>query len=244
MRRLIYLTIVTALAAFVAAPALASHGSGIAADKVTVAASDTVVTDPNTGDTTAPTFTIFGNGTLADPLIKYKMSSAGDLTATVSMECKIVTKTTVKGAGTGDTVLQDSERGFARVWIELETLDKAGNTLVLNTTDFPAEDDPICDPLIGTCVAVNAGAVTMCDRLQDLRLTSTGDEVLSLKLATLQAHAFTWFGENLAKTDGAEFVPLGNEVKIRVKAQVFGEKGGIIQIRKRTLVIEPAHFSH
>ncbi len=224
-----------AMVAF-AGSAWADHGAGgLPAGKVLVVADDTLVTDPAGGG--ASVHTLFGP-------ISYKMSKSGDIIVSVHQECKIVTEGRVKGNAIG-AVTQDSERGFARVWIEIQSHDTPTNLLVLNTAEFDNVVDQICSVSTATtCIAVNLGAVTMCDRKLDLKLTSSGDEDLTVNIATLQTHGFTWFGKDVAKTDGADSIPIGGEVDIFVKAQVFGEDGGIIEVRKRVVEIDSAHFAN
>ncbi len=244
MRKLGLAIAALALAAFVSGQAMALHGAGgLPADKVFVAAASSKLLDGNTGDNLASAVTLFGP-------ISYKMSSSGDLIVTVHMECKIVTTTKVKGKANGGAQnLVDSERGFARVFVEVASHDTPANFLVLNTVDFAGSADPLCEDITlleTTCLAINAGAVTMCDRAQVLELTNP-DELnfdLELTLATLQTHGFTWFGEDLAKTNGALAFPLGNQVIITVKGLVFGDDGGLINIRKRVLEIDTAHFAN
>ncbi len=243
MRKLGLAIAALAMVGLFAGSAWAVHPSGgLPADKVFVAAASSKLLDGNTGDNLASAVTLFGP-------ISYKMSSSGDLIVTVHMECKIVTTTKVKGkANGGPANLVDSERGFARVFVEVASHDTPANVLVLNATDFPASGtDPLCEDITlaeTACLAINAGAVTMCDRAQVLELTNP-DELnfdLELTLATLQTHGFTWFGEDLAKTNGASAFPLGNQVIITVKGLVFGDDGGLINIRKRVLEIDTAHF--
>ena len=243
MRKLGLAIAALAIAGFVSGQAMALHGSGgLPADKVFVAAASSKLLDGNTGDNLASAVTLFGP-------ISYKMSSSGDLIVTVHMECKIVTTTKVKGKANGGAQnLVDSERGFARVFVVVASHDTPANFIILNATDFPASGtDPLCEDitLLETqCLAINAGAVTMCDRAQVLELTNP-DELnfdLELTLATLQTHGFTWFGTNLAKTNGDLGVALGNQVIITVKGFVFGDDGGLINIRKRVLEIDSVHF--
>ncbi len=244
MRKLSFAIVGLALTAFVSGQAWAGHTGGLPADKVVVAAASDILLDSDTsdGNNAADPVTLFGP-------ISYKMSSSGDLIVTVHMECKIVTTTKVKGKTNGGAQkLVDSERGFARVFVEVSSHDTSSNVIVLNASDFVASGtDPLCEGITLTdtaCLAINAGAVTMCDRAQVLTLTNP-DELnfdLELKLATLQTHGFTWFGKNLAKTDGSDSFPLGNQVEITVKGFVFGDDGGLINIRKRVLEIDTVHF--
>ncbi len=215
MKKLGLVLAAAAMVAF-AGNAWADHGAGgLPAGKVLVVADDTLVTDPAGGG--ASVHTLFGP-------ISYKMSKSGDIIVSVHMECKIVTEGKVKGSSAGGgPVTQDSERGFARVWIEIQSHDTPTNLLVLNTAEFDNVVDQICSVSTATtCIAVNLGAVTMCDRKLDLKLTSSGDEDLTVNIATLQTHGFTWFGKDVAKTDGDAGFPIGNEVDIFVQAQVFG----------------------
>ena len=238
MRKLFFALSGLGLIGLVAGPALAG---GIPADRVVAVATDSVIVDSNTGNNTAESVILFGD---EDPdaadAILYKMSTSGDIIVSLHMECKIVTNTVVKGSRAGGgAVTQDSSRGFARVFIELQALNDLDSKVVLNIGDFTETGDPLCgDSIAGaTCIAINQGAVTMCDRIQDLKLTSDGDEVLELNLATLQTHGFTWFGEDVAREIG------DNEVNIIVRGQVFGENGGLINVRKRVLEIDTAHFA-
>ena len=231
-----------ALVGLVAGPAMAGHGSGgLPAGKVYATSSATILTDTG-GDETADGVMLFGP-------ISYKVSTSADLIVSLHMECKIVTTTKVKGkksafeAGTEDLV--DSERGFARVWVKVAEHDNPGNFYILNTDDFPATDDPLCDGITleeTTCLAINAGAVTMCDRAQVLTL-DPGDDGgtdfdLELKLATLQTHGFTWYGKDIATRVGT------GELDIYVMGAVFGDDGALINVRKRVVEIGSYHFAN
>ena len=228
MRKFGLFTAAFVMAAFMAASAWAIHPGSLPADKTVLASNKDVKTSPETATN------LFG--------LSYKLSSSGDIIVSLHMECKIVTVTKVKGKGDKTMTDTDSERGFARVWIRVESHDDSDNFIVLNTDQFSAESDP--NKLVNE-KAVNAGAVTMCDRAQTLSITNTDqEEEISLKLSTLQAHGFTWWGKDIAKTDGALNYKLGNVVNIFVVAQVFGEDGGIAQVRKRVLQVETAHFAN
>lgn len=198
--------LVAALAAAVAVPTMATAGDGsIPASKATVAI-DNVIALSQAANGTAPTGESGDTGWVDVLSSQIKTSSQKDLLFDVSMQCGIVTDTTVKSSG-GQASSATSRGTIAvQVLVDGEPALPSGS---IDANGNAAEGVVFCDR-IQTLTAKFAGLNCTADALTGA-VTCTDPEELRLLLRSLNANAF-----NFAATDVGVGV---HDVVVQARAQ-------------------------